>query len=184
MDHVKVVHVSKVPKSANIISSHTLYKAKSNDNSEFNIKARIVPHGNLDSMKSVQKTDDISCSPIGVRVVCSIATVMVCPVSKVDFNSAFLQSGSSARDVYACPRKEPGCRVKFYWPFFYASFGLENANSERKIASDDCLYEYGLRQLPEIPQRLYLRSNGQLLLVAVMVVDDIFIAAPISCAGI
>ena len=182
LDHAKKIHVSKLPKSANIISSHTLYKVKSNDNGQLYIKARIVPHGNRDRMKSVLKTDSNSCSPIGLRLVCSIATLFSWPISKVDFNSAFLQSGASTRDVYVRPPKESDSRVKFYWLLLTASYGLVNANSKWQTASDDCLYEYGLQQLPEVPQLFFSRSGGELSIVAAKVVDDILIAAPISRA--
>ena len=169
-----------MPKSANIISSHTLYKVKSNDNGQLYIKARIVPHGNRDRMKSVLKTDSNSCSPIGLRLVCSIGTMLSWPISKVDFDSAFLQSGASTRGVYVRPPKESESRVKFYWLLLTASYGFVNANSKWQTASDDCLYEYGLQQLPEVPQLFYLRSGGKLTLVAAKVVDDILIAAPVS----
>ena len=76
LDHVKVVHVSKIPKSKNIISSHTLYSVKTNENNNPYIKARIIPHGNHDRLRSVGKTHAYFCFPIGDRIVCSIASIM------------------------------------------------------------------------------------------------------------
>ena len=155
LEHAKKIHVSKIPKKSNIITSHTLYKVKSNDEGKLYIKARIVPHGNRDKMKHVLKTDSSSCSPIGLRIVCSIASIMSWPLSKVDFDSAFLQSGASMRDVYVCPPKECNSRMKYYWLLLSASYGLVNANSKWQTASDDCLYEFGLEQLSYVPQLFY-----------------------------
>lgn len=174
--------MSRIPKFANVVSSHTLYKVKSNDNGELYMKARIVPHGNHDRMRSVLNTDANSCYPIGIRIVCSIATIFSWPLSKVDFDSAFLQSGASNRDVYVRPTRECNTRRNYYWLLLSASYGLVNVNSKWQTASDECLYEYGLQQLHEVPQLFYLRSNGKLLLAAAKVVDDILISAPVSRA--
>ena len=43
---VEKLHNSKVPKNANIIFSHVLYKVKVKDDSSLTMKARIAPHGN------------------------------------------------------------------------------------------------------------------------------------------
>ena len=57
-----------------------------------------------------------------------------------------------------------------------------NANSKWQTASDDCFYAYGLQKLLEVPQFFFVRSNGELSIVAAKVVDDILIAAPTSRA--
>ena len=71
------VHVSEVAKIANIISSHTLYKVKSNDNGKLYIKTRIVSHGNHDKTKLALKSDVSSCLPVGLRYVCSFAIIFL-----------------------------------------------------------------------------------------------------------
>ena len=76
--------------------------------------ARIVPHGNRDRMKSVLRTDSNSCSPIGLRLVRSIGSLFSWPISKVDSDSAVLQSGASTRNVYVRLLKTSNSRVKFY----------------------------------------------------------------------
>lgn len=43
--NVKTVPRSSVPKSANIIGSHTIYKLKLNDDQSLKLKAHIAPHG-------------------------------------------------------------------------------------------------------------------------------------------
>ena len=55
--HVKMVHLSQVPKIANIVNSHSLFKLKKLDDSSLKLKSRIAPHGNEDSDKDDLKTD-------------------------------------------------------------------------------------------------------------------------------
>lgn len=69
--------------------------------------------------------------------------------------------------------------MKFYWLLLTVSYGLVNANSKRQTASDDCLYRYGLMQLPGVPQLSHMMSIKELVLVAGKVVDDILISASI-----
>ena len=57
---------------------------------------------------------------------------MVWPVSRVDFDSAFVKNDSNTRDIYVCPPKESGYRVKFYWLLLVSSYKLENTNSNWK----------------------------------------------------
>lgn len=47
---VKIVPKTKVPTSADVINSHTLYKIKVNDDRSLKLKARIAPHGNEDGV--------------------------------------------------------------------------------------------------------------------------------------
>ena len=141
---------------ANIISCNILYKVKSNDNGKLYIKSRIVPHSNHGSMKLVLKTDGSSCSPVGFRYVCSIVTIFSRPVWKVGFDIAFLQSGDSKQDVYVRPPKECASRHNFPWLLLTALYGLVNANYKWQMASDDCLYQFGMAQLPEVPHLFFL----------------------------
>lgn len=48
---VQSIAINKIPKAPNIINSHVIYKIKHNDDKNLNLKARIVPHGNEDSMR-------------------------------------------------------------------------------------------------------------------------------------
>lgn len=54
---VKRVSQSSVPLGTNIISSHTHYKDKINDDSSLQLKARIAPHGNGDTIKNEIKSN-------------------------------------------------------------------------------------------------------------------------------
>lgn len=104
------------------------------------IKRRIFLGGNHDRMKKVLKTDTNSCLSVGLRVLCTIVTSITCPISNVDFDSRFLQSGVVTRDVYMRPPNECTSRCKFLWLLRSASYGLVNANSTYQAANDVCLY--------------------------------------------
>lgn len=64
-----------MPRFANVIASHVLYEVKEDDDGRKKIKARITPHGNRDKEKFNLKTDSATCSPVGIRVLLSCATM-------------------------------------------------------------------------------------------------------------
>lgn len=70
--NVQVVDRNNVPRNANIISSHTLYKVKLNDESNLKLKEKIEPHGNEDSEKDIMQTDLCMNAPIRIFIVLSI----------------------------------------------------------------------------------------------------------------
>lgn len=177
---VKKVYISNVPKDANIISSHVLYKVKILDDGSKLVKARIAPHGNKDSMKDDLKKDSAMCSPVGMRVALSICTMKRWNFAKIDFTSAFLQSGLAERDVYVVPPRESGKRV-YYWLLLTAAYGLVNAGAKWQQTIDNSLAKLGFLQLAYIPQLFYMKKEDSLLsILAVKVVDDILLVGDTS----
>ena len=69
--------VNKVPKGSNLITSHVIYKVKANDDGPLKMKARIAPHGNKDKDRDLLKTDSAQCPSTGIRILVSIATIML-----------------------------------------------------------------------------------------------------------
>jgi len=61
---VRMIPPSKIPKGANVITSHVIYKVKQSDDGDLFLKARIAPHGNKDREKSGLKTDSATCPPV------------------------------------------------------------------------------------------------------------------------
>jgi len=176
VETVKKVHVSDIPEGANIITSHVLYKVKLRDDGTKMIKARIAPHGNKDDMKDDLKTDSATCSPVGVRVLKSICVTMGWRVAKIDFKSAFLQSGAVERDVYVVPPRESKDRFH-YWLLLTAAYGLVNASAKWQAKIDGSFLEMGFKQLVYIPQLFYKKENSILKALAVKIVDDVLIAS-------
>ena len=78
-DNVRVIDMSEVPRNANVITSHVLYKVKANDDGSMKMKARIAPHGNKDKDRSDLKSDSATCPPTGIRLLLSIAAIKKWP---------------------------------------------------------------------------------------------------------
>ena len=175
LQSVRRVHISHVPRNANIIRSHVLYKVKSLDDNSLLMKARIAPHGNEDRERYNLRTDSESCSPLGIRVLQSIAVIKKWFLTKVDILSAFLQSGPAERDVYVVPPRECSDRW-FYWLLLTAAYGLVNANVKWQKHCDNTFNRLGLSSVKYIPQLFYLRGSDGLKLVVLKVVDDMLIA--------
>ena len=124
---VREVPIDQVPKNSNIITSHVIYKIKENNVGSLKIKARIAPSGAKDKKDNL-KTDSSQCPSTGIRIFLSVATIMKWPLSKIDFTSAFLQTGAEKRDIYVVPPRE--CRRKsFYWLLLISAYGLVHANA-------------------------------------------------------
>lgn len=169
---VKQVCKNTVPTDANIINSHTLYKIKMDENSRLKLKARIAPHGNEDSLKTVLRSDCCMCSPVGIRVILMIAAMKKWKVSNADVTSAFLQTGKAARKVYVVPPRESGHKDKL-WLLLTAAYGLVNSNAKWQIMSDQVLVDFGLVQCPYIPQLFYKIQDRKLVLLVGKIVDDL-----------
>lgn len=82
---VKIVPIYKTPKNANVITSHVLYKVKTNDENSLKMKAGIAPHGNKNSEKLHLKTASAACPPTGIRILLSLATIFKLYLPKIDF---------------------------------------------------------------------------------------------------
>lgn len=169
---VKCVPKSDVPTDANIISSHTVYKLKVQDDESLCLKARIAPHGNEDSLKSDLKSECSMCSPLGIRVVLTLTAIRRWPIVKADVKSAFLQTGEAQRDVYVRPPRESRDR-RHYWLLLAAAYGLVNANAKFQSQADELIMALGLCHMPLIPQLFYLLKNGVIVLVVIKIVDDL-----------
>lgn len=175
--NVKLVPISKVPKTAHNKTSHVIYKVKINDDTFYKMKARIAPHGNKDREKAKLKTDSSTCPPTGIRILLSLATLFQWCLAKIDFESAFLQTGRAKRDVYVVPPRESNHK-NFLWLLLTASYGLVNANAKWQEQSDELLLSsLGFTQLVYVPQLFYkCDSSGLTILAAVKIVDDVLIA--------
>lgn len=95
-------------------------------------------------------------------------------VSKVDFKSAFLQTGPAARDVYVRPPRSEPDRYTI-WRLTAADYGLVNAYAKCQCQSDQLLLSCGLKQLLIVPQLFYCTENGRLKLLVIKLVDDLLI---------
>ena len=129
-----------MPAGANIISSHTLYKVKKNDNRSLKLEARIAPHGNEEDLTNVLNKDCSTFPPTGLRILESLASLRGWTVYKADVEADFLQTGEAQRDVYVRPPREKQTRATHLWLLLAASYGLVNSNAKWKNQSDTAMY--------------------------------------------
>ena len=114
------------------------------------MKARIAPHGNKDKDRNRLKTDSAQCPPTGISILVSIATIMRWLLAKIDFVSAFLQTGDAKRDVYVIPPRE--CRRRSNcWILLFSAYGLVNANTKWQEHCDYLFASIGLTQSRFVP---------------------------------
>ena len=164
----------RAPSTANVISSHVLYKIKELDDGKLLCKARIAPHCNKDFERDNLKTESASCPPLGVRILLSICTLFHWFPSKVDIKAAFLQSVPATRDVYVKRPRECSDR-QLRWRLLVATYGLVHANAKWQLHSDTALLDLGLHAVVLIPQLFYMKRDGKLCLILAKVVDEFFI---------
>lgn len=140
------------------------------------LKARIAPHGNEDSMKYQLRSDCSQCTPTGIRVLLSLATLYEWRISKIDVTSAFLQTGHAERDVHVRPPAESYQRKWFLWLLNSATYGLVNDIAKWQVHSDQILLDLGMLRTPLIPQLFYFKHKGQISVLCAKIVDDILFA--------
>ena len=178
---VRPVTHDKVPKGSNVISSHTLYKVKQNDDGSLKLKARIAPHGNEDDMKNILSKDCTTCPPTGLRILESIASLFSWKIHRADVKAAFLQTGEAQRNVYVRPPKESQMKSTHLWLLLTAAYGLVNANAKWQNQSDNVMLDIRLQQSSHVPQLFFEKENGRLVLIIAKIVDDLKIAGEDNC---
>lgn len=66
----------EVPRDAKIITSHVIYKLKTNEDGSRKLKARIVPHGNHDDLKEDIRSDSSNAPLFVVQILLSLCTFL------------------------------------------------------------------------------------------------------------
>lgn len=69
----RIVPIYYIPAASNVISSHTVYKVQIADERFLRLKALITPYCNEDSRKHAHRSDCSICSPVGIRIIVSMA---------------------------------------------------------------------------------------------------------------
>ena len=54
---VRKISMEKIPRNANVITSHVIYKVKVNNDGSLKMKFRTAPQGNRDKDRNILKTD-------------------------------------------------------------------------------------------------------------------------------
>ena len=94
---------------------------------------------------------------------------------KIEFFSAFIQTGEAKRDVYVIPPRESSEKC-YYWLLLTADYGLVNFNEKYQAQIDTFLTSLGFLQLIYVPQLFHIMDDGgNNQLLAVNIVDDILL---------
>lgn len=66
------------------------------------------------------------------------------------------------------------CRT--LWILKAAAYGFVNANTKWQTQSDNLVISLGLHRVPDVPQLLFIKKDGKLVLPVVKIVDDLLLA--------
>lgn len=136
------VETKSVPRDANIIGSHSIFKRKLDGTA----KARIVPWGHRDKDKDFIRGDAPSVSLDGFRTVLSISAENKWHVALMDMITAFLQALGFNREIYVRPPREataPG----ILWKLNAAAYGLTDSGRLWYLTSNgELVSKHGLKR--------------------------------------
>lgn len=127
MKHVKSVPIDEVSVVANLISSHTVYKNKFEENDALRLQARIVRHGNIDSIKCKLKCGWTMCPLLWFCIVTTVCNVNHWIIVRADVKAVFFKASKASLNVYVRLLHTSKDSLH-YWLFLAAFYGFVDAN--------------------------------------------------------
>lgn len=109
------IHRNQMPRDANIISSHFVYKVKTDEKGLKKFKARLVIHGNRDDDKDIVRKDAVAANLFITRLLLSVGTILHLKFEVADIKGEFMQSGPITLDIYVKPPKSLQQHRQIYW---------------------------------------------------------------------
>jgi len=179
-----------LPNSANVISSHTVYKVKTDESGAKSLKARIVAHGNEDRDKHTVRKDSAAAQFDVVRILLCVCSIKGLRLGKVDVKRAYLQSGPIRREIfvrpprewhYFCYRNHRSPR-SVLWKLDKLPYGIVEAGRQwQKTAELWLLDEMCFERISSLSQLFVKRDkNGQIITIVVKVIDDFLIGGSLQ----
>lgn len=183
-DAYEEVEDAQVARNANVISSHVVYKIKTDESGVRSMKARIVPHGNHDDEKNDVRKDSSNAPLFVVRLLLSLATFLGFHIGTTDIKGAFLQSGPIKREIYVRPPRDLGWKRSrgLLWKLLKLPYGIADAGRQwQKVLEDWMLHDGGLQRVFGISQ-LFIRraTDGSVVLLVAKVTDDFLLAGSLA----
>lgn len=171
-----VVKSSELPRDANIIGSHTVYRVKEDDDGHLKMKARLVLHGNRDKDRFTVRRDSASADLAAVRLLISLSQILKFCIATADIKGAYMQSGPIKRTLFVRPPKKL-CQKGMVWKLLRLPYGIVEAGRQWLCAVEQwMLEEYGLDKVPAVDQLFYKRGEDmRITLIVAKVVDDFII---------
>lgn len=168
----------EVPRDANVISSHWVYKIKKATNGTLRLKGRLVLHGNRDDEKDVIRKDSAAADMLIVRIVIAIGTLLGFSFASTDIKGAYMQSGPILRHIYVRPPSGLGFDRNTFWHLTKLPYGIVEAGRQwLRVVEDWMRTGAGLSQAFGVSQLFVQRGeNGLVSLLVAKTVDDFLIA--------
>lgn len=185
-DAYQTVPEKDVLRNANIITSHVVYKIKTDEQGDRELKARIVPHGNRDVEKESIRKDSATAQLCVIRLLLSIVTFLGFRLGFADIKGAYLQSGPIQRDIYVRPPKEwqgaRGMLWRVLWRLTKLPYGIVEAGRQwQKTIERWMLSAGGLETVFGLSQLFLQRDiNGNIILLVAKVTDDFLIGGSVA----
>lgn len=104
--------MSQVSKTANLMTSHIVYKVKNEEGSVKRLKARLCPYVNGDQERGRIRNDPANAQFGLICVMLSVACVLEFPTGCLDIKGAYLQSGPITREFITRPPREWKTRTR------------------------------------------------------------------------
>lgn len=173
------VEERSIPRNANVISSHVVYKIKTEETGEHRLKARICPHGNKDHMKDYVRKDSATAQFNIIRLMLTMTTFFTMRMGVVDISGAYMQSGPIKREIYVRPPREwEGTQRGKVWKLLKLPYGVPEAGRQWATVIEDWLTnDMNMGTVSGFSQ-LFLkrRKDSSIQLILAKITDDLLIA--------
>lgn len=100
------VKESDLPHDTNIVTPHSIYKVKRNNNVEMRLKGRIMVYRNRYNYKDEIREDFAAAYMVFIRLILSIDTLLVFKFVGAHVKGVYMQSGRINRKVYFKPPRD------------------------------------------------------------------------------
>ena len=171
-----------ISRNANVISSHVVYKLKTDEIGTRRLKARIVPHGNHDDEKDFVRKDSSNAPLFVVRILLSLVTFLGFRIATADIKGAFLQSGPIKRDIYVRPPREWPSPRGLLWKLLELPYGIADTGRQWQMVVEDwMLSQAGMQRVLGLSQLFAKRdSNDNISLLIAKATDDFLLGGSVQ----
>lgn len=170
------VHRGQLQKGANIISSHFVYRVKTDELGVKMLKARLVIHGNRDADKDLIRKDAVAANLFITRFLLSVGTLMHFKFGVADIKGAFMQSGPITRELYVKPPKLLQVNRNIYWKLKKLPYGVADASRQWLKVSDKWMHDMGFTRVFGVNQLFVLRGlDGAIKMIVAKTIDDFLV---------
>ena len=174
-----------IPAHANVITSHMVYKLKTDEIGNRDLKARIVPHGNHDAEKDEVRKYSSTPQLFVIRLLLSLVTFLGFRLGMADIKGAYLRSGPVSREIFVRPPREWTGPRGTLWKLTKLLYGIVEAGRKWQKTIEDWMLDTGkLERVFGIGQMFVKRNrHGRICLLVAKVTDDFIIGGLVDEIG-